>query len=244
MKIFFAASKDFVPGLEVLIQSIKQNAPIAYEKMRLCEWVLLTNSITVLEDSRLSNKDFTFKICYDRGALARDRFVNAMWKLEMFSFSGQKVFMDADLLCVNEFMDFPKTEHLAVAADDGIKLAGKWRGNHTIFNSGFIVAGDLPSGAFEMMLHIAKVGTPEGGDQGVLNEYCARAGIKPVMLPKQWNTLKRIYRHHPHLIPSNPFFIHFVGKKPAPWGAGDPHFSPIEKLWTDMHNSLPSQIRK
>lgn len=155
-----------------------------------------------------------------------ERFANVFTKLNVFALEEfeRVTFLDADTLALQSMDDiFDVPGELAAAPDHGVAL------RRAEFNSGVFVCRPNRAVLTDMLSRIRRTPSRDGGDQGFLNEYF-RSWKR---LPSSYNTLKRIYWHHPDLFDLSQIkLLHFVGDKPWDSPPGDyERFAELYELW-------------
>jgi lipopolysaccharide biosynthesis glycosyltransferase len=231
MKLGFVTCADttFMPGLEKLDKTI-----LKHNNMTGIDKILISPNINEFMDYRIIRPDSKLI----NVPITNRRFKTAYYKLMLFSFSSydRVVYIDSDVLCLGDISKlFDNDSELCATKDDGINLNIMYY-SHFRINSGVLSVGKKLLGidVYDKMVQIAMSGRSyDGGDQGVINEYIHQYNIPVTYLPMQYNTLKRIYFHHPEIwnkIKDDIRLLHFVGKD-KPWCPGDSRYNELYKWW-------------
>lgn len=171
---------------------------------------------------------------------AQDRFLYTFTKLNIFAMTDwdRLVFVDADAILLQNIDELFAIDEFAAAPDFGIEL------HHERFNSGVLCCQPVP-GLFDTMMQRSRsITSYDGGDQGFLNVFFE----KPRMLDYRYNTLKRLYVHHPNLFDwSEIKVLHYVGQKPwTALAAGSDEYAPLVDVWAQLisNEQLSRLIRR
>jgi len=216
-------TERFVPGALVMISSLRKTGSTAP--------IVVMHSGDLQETSRRALTSFPHVELrsvpsIQNPHLCEARFADVFTKLNVFALDDfeRVVFIDADTLVLQPIDSlFDIDADFAAAPDHGVSLR---RGE---FNSGVFVCKPNRATFEDMLTKIATVRSRDGGDQGFLNEWFSSWR----RLPRSFNTLKRIYWHHPDLFDLGQIkVLHFVG--PKPWDqppVDDAQYRELHDLW-------------
>ncbi len=155
---------------------------------------------------------------------SQERFAATYAKLRIFGLSewDRLVFLDADTLVLKNIDGLFDIDEFAAAPDHGLEA-------HAVtFNSGVFCCQPNAETYRDILAKIHTIDSIDGGDQGFLNKYFP----SPRKLPSEFNTLKRLYRHHPNLYKDELVrVLHYVGDKPWNTLAFDSEYSDLERKW-------------
>ena len=159
--------------------------------------------------------------------LTRDtkRFEHTYSKLAAFGLTqwDRLVYVDADAIVLQNIDDLFALDRFAAAPDIGLDL------NYDRFNSGVFCLQPSSAELARMLESLSSVVSYDGGDQGFLNELYPDF----VCLDRNYNVLKRVYKHHPNLFRWDDVkVLHYVGVKP--WQVvttNDTDYDPLNRLW-------------
>lgn len=215
-----AVGEGFLFGVKALAASLAKvtDVPLVVmcvpetdKRALLAPNVVLYDIPPVANPNKLHKGNARFKHTYSKlaafGMLAWDRLV----------------YLDADAIVLSSIDDLFAIDEFAAAPDLGYTL------NYDIFNSGVFCCQPSPGLFAQILANLSTTTSYDGGDQGFLNEVFPNAR----RLDRSYNTLKRLYLHHPNLFRLEDIkVLHFVGLKPWEWPSqGDDRYEELEKLW-------------
>lgn len=164
----------------------------------------------------------------------RRRFEDVMTKLNIFTILNydKLVYIDSDCV-VNRDIEF------LFSLPEGFYACPDWGLDYrTDFNSGMLVYTPSEKLKKYIFSNINKISSSDGGDQGFLNVLFKN---KVVLLPPEFNTLKRVYIEHPNILNiKDAFIIHFVGEKPWDFHVLE-KFEGLNRYWyknLDVHGFI------
>jgi hypothetical protein len=215
-----AVGEGFLFGVKALAASLAKVSDVPLVVMCVPETdkrelrapnIVLYDIPPIANPNKLQKGNFRFKHTYSKlaafGMVAWDRLV----------------YIDADAIVLKNIDDLFAIDEFAAAPDLGYTL------NYHIFNSGVFCCQPSQTLLDQLLSNLATTTSYDGGDQGFLNQVFPKAR----RLDRSYNTLKRLYLHHPNLFRLEDIkVLHFVGLKPWEWPSqGDDRYEELEKLW-------------
>lgn len=246
----FLADRNFLPGLEVLINSMMYYNPSLINQE--IDWIVISDElegsmhvlnkeIKIIKPSKRyssmhPNDNERYKKTFDKFTLFEDQFLEYEYVY----------FFDSDLLCTGSFSaiypiniknqcgDFD----FFACADNGrfINRIFKQSGR-VVINSGlFIFKPEKLKGSIDFLMKLIEKPSSDGGEQPLINELVWKKNLKFCQLHDGYNVLKRIYEKHISIFRGlqargEMKFLHFVQKKP--WNSYEDHNKEIWDMWTE-----------
>jgi lipopolysaccharide biosynthesis glycosyltransferase len=165
------------------------------------------------------------------------RHAHTFYKFEAFADFGyeRNIFLDSDILCLREAPGlYPKAnDRLQAVPDSGFKKTRGYKGHAGEINSGVL---SIPRGlqgkqTIEQLRVIARENPGRSGynsgDQGIINKWIHRHGVKQELLPPEYNLIKKDYSSTDGL--SDCRLLHYCGRKP--WFPHLGERTALEALW-------------
>lgn len=254
--IVLLAGVTYFPGLLALLMSLEINSGLSSDQeIIILQGELFTNEekeiirgfefkFTFLDvrelgsvnDSKLSFFDITgiqpFPISYCWFRKTFDKFF-------LFKMEGWKkiIFIDADMLCMDNITEMLDFKPLAVTPEFGEKPPEPVEdfGGNFSFCTGFMVLEPNEDDYRGMIKLLAERG-PEifkkypTGDQAIINHYFYKHYPDKInMLEQKWGITNRMGISAPELMGERPKLLHYLGNKP--WNIPKKPEHRLEKLW-------------
>lgn len=223
-------NKDFIPGFQALINSIKAHTDNFNQK------ILCLNIDLDQNDKRLcleiwNNIEFVDPIYENYKILPKHSVFlkNAFYKLELFrlaSIYDNLVFIDCDIIFLKD-MSYLLEKH---NFKEDVMMA--FYSDHNVYNTGVIILNKIRISIYERAISILRSAkNAKLADQDIIKAMIRKGILKVSRLPIKWNlTKRRVLKGNK----TDPTSIHFVGIKP--WKGSEPGYAEIEKIWHAYYN--------
>lgn len=228
MKFVTFITKNYIPGFQVLLQSMRENSGFVDDEI---EFVVLKHRGENFDTSQFP-KEINIKfidleslgtVDIDKSLLENPKFAPHLNKILVFNlpYDEEICWVDADMLCLGDITKIKEFTHFTAAPDIGERKVPYSVNGFLMFNTGFFVfrpSKDL----FSKMQEFAK-SYGEGdillGDQGVINDYLYNFSPEDVkLLNINWNVVLDLKKSSPatykELQKDDIKFLHFIQAKP------------------------------
>ncbi|MDQ8205698.1 glycosyltransferase [Pelagicoccus sp. SDUM812003] len=238
----------YLPGTRVAIASwLQRNGP--------CPIVILSKRVEVFDDpylklntshfERISPQRFdAIKPYKKRHSRRHEETFQKFLAFEDFGYA-RNIFLDSDTLSLGPapLLTHGSFPSLAAALDTGFRKTRGYKGHPCEINSG-VLAIDSSLQGREVVQELIELAIAEpgrggynAGDQGIINKWIHRSGIRLDLLPAEYNTIKKDYHDTSGLETCR--ILHFTDRKP--WFAREPTPKPplpLEALWWQTAETL------